>query len=234
MAPQRGAPAAPPSIGIFRSPVRAGHQHHLTFASSSNRLPRRNCTAAALRYRKSLPRRGPGLPRISEVAPNRTLRKSTNEAIGLPRNSSIDRAPCPLLPLGQRFRSGREAAYPIAPRRRKRRSTVSSCHDRDPAGNPRDRRRDGCQRPTIRSRMRRTLRSISSTKNGSARTRGCLAVIQRDLAAGKYWCPVNRIDNVYGHRHLICNCMPDGRLQRRGGRVSFANFRMNCLAWAGA
>ena len=23
----------------------------------------------------------------------------------------------------------------------------------------------------------------------------------------KYWCPVNRIDNAYGDRHLICNCM---------------------------
>jgi glycine dehydrogenase len=28
------------------------------------------------------------------------------------------------------------------------------------------------------------------------------------LDGGKYWCPVNRIDNVYGDRHLICNCMP--------------------------
>jgi glycine cleavage system P protein (glycine dehydrogenase) len=24
----------------------------------------------------------------------------------------------------------------------------------------------------------------------------------------KYWCPVNRIDNVYGDRHLICTCTP--------------------------
>ena len=23
---------------------------------------------------------------------------------------------------------------------------------------------------------------------------------------GKYWCPVNRIDNAYGDRHLICSC----------------------------
>ena len=22
----------------------------------------------------------------------------------------------------------------------------------------------------------------------------------------KYWCPVNRIDNVYGDRHLLCTC----------------------------
>ena len=24
----------------------------------------------------------------------------------------------------------------------------------------------------------------------------------------KYWCPVNRVDNVYGDRHLICSCPP--------------------------
>jgi glycine dehydrogenase len=28
------------------------------------------------------------------------------------------------------------------------------------------------------------------------------------LGGDKYWCPVNRIDNVYGDRHLICNCVP--------------------------
>jgi glycine dehydrogenase len=24
----------------------------------------------------------------------------------------------------------------------------------------------------------------------------------------KYWAPVNRIDNVYGDRHLVCSCPP--------------------------
>ena len=24
----------------------------------------------------------------------------------------------------------------------------------------------------------------------------------------KYWSPVNRVDNVYGDRHLICSCPP--------------------------
>jgi glycine dehydrogenase len=28
------------------------------------------------------------------------------------------------------------------------------------------------------------------------------------LDSDKYWCPVNRIDNAYGDRHLICNRMP--------------------------
>jgi glycine dehydrogenase len=26
------------------------------------------------------------------------------------------------------------------------------------------------------------------------------------LKRNKYWAPVNRIDNVYGDRHLICSC----------------------------
>jgi glycine dehydrogenase len=24
----------------------------------------------------------------------------------------------------------------------------------------------------------------------------------------KYWPPVNRVDNVYGDRHLVCSCPP--------------------------
>jgi glycine dehydrogenase len=28
------------------------------------------------------------------------------------------------------------------------------------------------------------------------------------LRTDKYWCPVNRIDNVYGDRHLVCSCPP--------------------------
>ena len=24
----------------------------------------------------------------------------------------------------------------------------------------------------------------------------------------KYWCPVGRVDNVYGDRHLVCSCPP--------------------------
>ena len=26
------------------------------------------------------------------------------------------------------------------------------------------------------------------------------------LRRNKYWAPVNRIDNVYGDRHLVCSC----------------------------
>ncbi|MGD8840425.1 MAG: hypothetical protein PVI70_12555, partial [Gammaproteobacteria bacterium] len=28
------------------------------------------------------------------------------------------------------------------------------------------------------------------------------------LRADKYWCPVGRIDNVYGDTHVVCSCPP--------------------------
>jgi glycine dehydrogenase len=28
------------------------------------------------------------------------------------------------------------------------------------------------------------------------------------VAAGKYWPPVKRVDNVYGDRNLVCSCAP--------------------------
>jgi glycine dehydrogenase len=30
----------------------------------------------------------------------------------------------------------------------------------------------------------------------------------KKLLRDKYWCPVNRVDNVYGDRHLVCSCPP--------------------------
>jgi len=30
----------------------------------------------------------------------------------------------------------------------------------------------------------------------------------KSLLRDKYWCPVNRVDNVYGDRHLVCSCPP--------------------------
>jgi len=33
------------------------------------------------------------------------------------------------------------------------------------------------------------------------------------LQGDKYWCPVNRIDNVYGDRNLLCSCPPIADLQ---------------------
>jgi glycine dehydrogenase len=34
------------------------------------------------------------------------------------------------------------------------------------------------------------------------------------LVGDKYWCPVNRIDNVYGDRNLFCSCPPLEDLQQ--------------------
>jgi glycine cleavage system P protein (glycine dehydrogenase) len=33
------------------------------------------------------------------------------------------------------------------------------------------------------------------------------------LRADKYWCPVNRIDDVHGDRNVICSCLPVQELQ---------------------
>lgn len=39
-----------------------------------------------------------------------------------------------------------------------------------------------------------------------SRMQACFPV--STLLRDKYWCPVNRIDNVYGDRHLVCSCPP--------------------------
>ncbi len=39
-----------------------------------------------------------------------------------------------------------------------------------------------------------------------ARALACFPVKQ--LLRDKYWCPVNRVDNAYGDRHLVCSCPP--------------------------
>ena len=41
-------------------------------------------------------------------------------------------------------------------------------------------------------------------KHPYRRTLGCYPA---GFGGDKYWCPVNRIDNAYGDRHLICTCM---------------------------
>jgi glycine dehydrogenase len=38
------------------------------------------------------------------------------------------------------------------------------------------------------------------------RAQACFPVAS--LRNDKYWCPVNRIDNVYGDRNLMCSCPP--------------------------
>jgi glycine dehydrogenase len=39
-----------------------------------------------------------------------------------------------------------------------------------------------------------------------ARALACFPV--KRLLRDKYWCPVNRVDNSYGDRHLVCSCPP--------------------------
>ncbi|HEY7247044.1 MAG TPA: aminomethyl-transferring glycine dehydrogenase [Xanthobacteraceae bacterium] len=43
------------------------------------------------------------------------------------------------------------------------------------------------------------------------RAQACFPV--QALEADKYWCPVNRVDNVYGDRNLFCSCPPVADLQ---------------------
>ncbi|MGB6536065.1 MAG: aminomethyl-transferring glycine dehydrogenase [Xanthobacteraceae bacterium] len=38
-----------------------------------------------------------------------------------------------------------------------------------------------------------------------SRTEGCFPA---GISGDKYWCPVNRIDNVFGDRNLLCTCAP--------------------------
>ncbi|HWP26726.1 MAG TPA: aminomethyl-transferring glycine dehydrogenase [Xanthobacteraceae bacterium] len=40
-----------------------------------------------------------------------------------------------------------------------------------------------------------------------SRAVGCFPAGSRQIG-NKYWCPVNRIDNVYGDRNLVCSCPP--------------------------
>jgi glycine dehydrogenase len=44
-----------------------------------------------------------------------------------------------------------------------------------------------------------------------SRVQACFPVAT--LVVDKYWCPVNRIDNVYGDRNLFCSCPPLDDLQ---------------------
>jgi glycine dehydrogenase len=45
-----------------------------------------------------------------------------------------------------------------------------------------------------------------------SRAQACFPVAT--LVVDKYWCPVNRIDNVYGDRNLFCSCPPLEDLQQ--------------------
>jgi glycine dehydrogenase len=51
-------------------------------------------------------------------------------------------------------------------------------------------------------------------KRPYSRTVGCYPA---GLDGDKYWCPVNRVDNAYGDRHLVCSCVPP---ESYGGQIA--------------
>ena len=53
-----------------------------------------------------------------------------------------------------------------------------------------------------------TAKAVSADAWTHAYTREQAAWPIASLAADKYWCPVARIDNVYGDRNLFCSCVP--------------------------
>ncbi len=62
--------------------------------------------------------------------------------------------------------------------------------------------------PTTRSRTRR-IRSRTWSANGTVPIRARPACYPAGaFRVDKYWPPVNRVDNVYGDRNLVCSCPP--------------------------
>jgi glycine dehydrogenase len=53
-----------------------------------------------------------------------------------------------------------------------------------------------------------TAAAVCATDWTHAYSRERAAYPVATLADGKYWCPVARIDNVYGDRNLFCRCIP--------------------------
>jgi glycine dehydrogenase len=51
-------------------------------------------------------------------------------------------------------------------------------------------------------------------KHPYSRALGCYPA---GLGRDKYWSPVNRIDNAYGNRHLICTCMSQASYDNAAG-----------------
>ena len=51
-----------------------------------------------------------------------------------------------------------------------------------------------------------TLEDITTSNWEHAYTREQAAYPVESLRKGKYWAPVNRVDNVYGDRNLYCAC----------------------------
>jgi glycine dehydrogenase len=59
-----------------------------------------------------------------------------------------------------------------------------------------------------------TVLDIADEKWDRPYTRAQACFPGKTAALDKYWCPVNRIDNVYGDRNLFCSCPPLSELQQ--------------------
>ena len=53
-----------------------------------------------------------------------------------------------------------------------------------------------------------TAAAVCADEWPHAYTRTQAAYPVPSLVASKYWCPVARVDNVYGDRNLFCSCPP--------------------------
>ena len=82
------------------------------------------------------------------------------------------------------------------------------CDDRDPRGDPRDRR--GPHGPRRQSAQARAAHRGALLGDGWPHryTREQAAYPLASLRQNKYWPPVGRADNVYGDRNLFCACVP--------------------------
>ncbi len=58
-----------------------------------------------------------------------------------------------------------------------------------------------------------TVFDLADEKWDRPYTRADACFPQERLRADKYWCPVNRVDHVYGDRNLMCSCPSIGELQ---------------------
>jgi glycine dehydrogenase len=53
-----------------------------------------------------------------------------------------------------------------------------------------------------------TAAAVTASDWGHAYAREVAAYPVASLKKAKYWCPVGRVDNVYGDRNLFCSCVP--------------------------
>jgi len=51
-----------------------------------------------------------------------------------------------------------------------------------------------------------TVRADDGWDRAYSRVEGCFPA--GSSRTDKYWCPVGRVDNVYGDRNLVCSCPP--------------------------